>query len=70
MQNTCPNCGTPKVSPTSKYCTRCGMNFRETLLQNHCENPKCPRHISKFNFDSTALVCDECGGSTTIGKMC
>ncbi len=72
MTDTCPSCGTPKVSPESKYCTNCGLNFSETLhsLTNHCLNPKCPRHISNFNFDSKALVCDECGGPTTVGRDC
>ncbi len=68
MSDICPNCGTPKVSPDSKYCTRCGLDFQKPLHQNHCLNPKCPRHISNYNFDPMAFTCDECGGFTTIGK--
>lgn len=72
MNDICPVCGTPKVSPKSKRCTHCGLTFSETLqvLPNHCLNPKCPRHISDFNFDSQAVVCDECGGPTTVGHDC
>lgn len=71
MQDVCPNCGTPKVSPTSKFCTKCRIKFQETLNvpQNHCLNPKCPRCISNYNFDMSAVVCDECGGETTVGRQ-
>lgn len=68
MNDTCPQCGAPKESPTSKFCVKCGADFRKVSHPNHCLNPKCPRYISNYNFAPTALNCDECGGFTTIGK--
>lgn len=72
MNDICPACGTPKVSPESKRCTQCGQIFSEPqqILQNHCLNPKCPRHISNFNFDAKTMTCDICGGDTTVGHDC